>query len=110
MAEISIDPRTFVGAAMTLRLTVIGGRTAPGDYLADCQGWTVGRILFNDRTMTPWWSLSLYGPCKPQPEFVPSLHFETLAEAKREMRRQFDAWLTLALAAAERGEPVAWRR
>lgn len=105
MPTIPVDPHTFHRALMTLEDCVIGGETAPDDYIAVCQGWTVGRIMRDHKNR---WAISLYGPASPQPDFVEGTKWETLAEAKREMRRQFDVWLVLAEAAHEMGHQVLW--
>jgi len=110
MPLVPVDPKIFIGQPMILVPTVIGGQTAPGDYVARCAGWTVGRILFVDRAGAQRWAVSMHGPATPHPDPPPSVNAADLPSAKAEIRRMFDLWLGRARAAAETGERVQWYR
>lgn len=94
------NPRDFIGKPMVLQHTVIGGRTAPHDYMAMCGvDWPVGRIMREDTSSNPdKWTWSMTGPGIPQGLEPSGGRVETLDAAKAALRAKFDAWLSWALA------------
>ena len=87
-----LDPRRFAGKPMTLRTM------APGDHAVEIDGETAGRIMRVARSSgRSAWLWSVTGPSMVTITSASSGEVETLAEAKREFRRAFDAWLADAL-------------
>jgi hypothetical protein len=90
----SVDPTRFIGQDLVLKATIIGGSTAPEDYVAVSDGLTVARIVRQQKSFgRSSWDWTITGPYLPPAMGQGNGSAASKDEAKAAVRAVFDCWL-----------------